>query len=203
MSTKLATAVWLLLLMAVFSPFLIPPSADVGDTLIRNTIRLALLYYFVALNLMLYLRPIDWPARTARGRLARACWTIAWLTYLVHLTMAFHHAHHWSHTAAVEHTREVSGVGEGIYVSHFFTLVWSADVLSWWLRPDAYARRSPWIGRLLHGFMLFVVFNGTVVYEEGLIRWAGALAFVELAVAGRWRYVSRRPATGRYAPPHY
>src|SRR5437667_407857 len=80
---------------------------------------------------------------------------------------------------AVAHPRAVSGVGEGIYVSHLFTLLWSADVAYGWLRPDRYAGRSPWFGRLLHGFMAFVIFNATVVYETGPIRWAGVLLFAE------------------------
>jgi hypothetical protein len=51
----------------------------------------------------------------------------------------------------------------------------------WWLRPDAYAGRPAWIGRVLHGFMAFIVFNGTIVYETGPIRWAGAVMFALLA----------------------
>ena len=65
------------------------------------------------------------------------------------------------------------------FLSHLFTLLWTADVLSWWLAPSHYAVRSPWFDRLLHGVMLFVIFNGTVVYETGFIRWAG-VAFVRL-----------------------
>jgi hypothetical protein len=181
MPTLVTTLVWSLLLTAVLGLPLLTASTTLGDDLVRNTVRLSLLYYAIALNLMLMLRPADWPARTPRGRLARGCWTLAWLTYLVHLAMAFQFYHNWSHAAAMEHVRSVSGVGEGIFVSHLFTLVWTADVLFWWLRPDTYARRSPWIGRALHAFMLFVVFNGTVVYEEGPIRWAGVAMFAELA----------------------
>jgi hypothetical protein len=194
MPTLVATLVWSLLLSVVLGLPILTSSPALGDDLIRNTIRLSLLYYAIALNLMLTLAPAEWPARTPRGRLTRGCWTLAWLAYLVHLAMAFHFYHGWSHAAAVEHVRSVSGVGEGIFVSHFFTLVWTIDVLNWWLRPDAFARRSPWIDRALHGFMLFVVFNGTVVYEEGPIRWAGAVMFIELLAAWLWR--SSRPVPG-------
>lgn len=168
-----AAAGWMLLLAVV--------AAIPGADPVRNTIRVSLFYYAVALNLMLWLRPAEWPVATPRGRLARTCWSLAWLTYLVHLSAAFHYTYAWSHSAAVEHTRTMSGIGEGIYVSHLFTLVWTADVLYWWLRPEDYAGRSPWVDRWLHGFMLFMVFNATVVYEAGPIRWAGAIFFVELA----------------------
>jgi hypothetical protein len=96
--------------------------------------------------------------------------------------MAFHYYHDWSHAHAVEHTRSVSGVGTGIYVSHFFTIVWTADVVYWWLRPWRYATRPAWVGRASHGFMLFVIFNATVIYETGPIRWAGVGMFGCLAV---------------------
>src|SRR5262249_13594077 len=137
-------------------------------------------------SLKLFLHPADWFAESGLGRLARACWTLSWLAYLIHLGMAFHHYHHWSHADAIEHTREVSGVGEGIYVSHLFTLAWTADVAWWWLRPRTYAVRPAWVGWALHGFMLFMIFNATVVYEQGLIRGAGWALTVGLA--GLWAY---------------
>src|SRR5262249_39048481 len=148
-------------------------SPTLGDDLTRFTVRLALLYYGVAASFQLLLRPADWLARSVLGRLARWCWTLGWLAYLIHLAMAFHYYHHWSHANAVKPTHDVSGVGEGIYVSHLFTLAWTADVVWWWRRPEGYAVRPPWVGWLLHGFMLFMIFNATVVYEHGLIRWAG------------------------------
>ena len=170
---------WCALLAAVLAWPLLFPSADPGDDLTRNTVRVALAYYGAAAVLMLLLRPHEWAARSRRGELARWCWTLAWAAYLVHLAMAFHHYHGWSHVRAVEHVRQVSGVGEGIYASHLFTLLWSLDVAWWWLGPASYAARPPWLDRGLHGFMVFIIFNGTVVYEQGLIRWAG-LALVEV-----------------------
>jgi hypothetical protein len=48
-----------------------------------------------------------------------------------------------------------------------------------------------WIDRLLHGFMLFMVFNGMIVFESGPIRWADALMFGVLAIALLLRYRRR------------
>ena len=109
-----------------------------------------------------------WPARDAR-----LAWTLGLLAYLVHVALAFHHAFGWSHAAAVAQTQERSGFGEGIYASHLFTLLWVVDVCWWWLSP-AGAGRPAWVGYVLHGYMAFVVFNATVVYETGFIRWARA-----------------------------
>ena len=174
--------------------------SDVGDSLTRNTVRLSLAWYAAAVCLMLFLRPGDWAAGTAisvtgwpaRGWVARWCWTWGLICFLVHLAMAFHYFHHWSHAHAFERTRQVARVGEGIYVSYLFTLLWSADVLYWWLRPDRYASRSPGIDRSLHAFMLFIVLNGMVVFESGPIRWAGLLGLAVLAVAWRVARVGRR-----------
>jgi hypothetical protein len=190
----LTVFLWLALLAAILGvPYLVV-SPTLGDDLIRNTVRLALLYYAVAAGLMLRLRPGEWAADSTRGRRARWCWTLAWAAYLVHVGMAFHHYHGWSHAHAVEHTRAVSGVGAGIYASHLFTLAWTADVAYWWLRPRAYATRPAWLGRALHGYLAFIIFNGTVVFETGPIRWGGLVLFAALTAVGCWGFwAGRRP----------
>jgi hypothetical protein len=184
-ASSLAIVAWGLLLAGVLAWPKIGASSDPGDDFIRNTIRLSLAYYAAAAGLMLLLRPAEWYGR-GRGALARWCWSLAWLTYVVHVAMAFHFYHGWSHADAIRHTREVSGFGEGIYVSHLFTILWTLDVAWWWLWPDNYASRPLWLGRTLHSFMAFVIFNGTVVYESGPIRWAGAAMFAALGLL--WLY---------------
>jgi hypothetical protein len=180
-----AIVAWALLLSGLLAlPWLLRAD-NPGDYLIRNTIRLSLAYYATALSLMLFLRPAEWRGYE-RGIPARWCWTLAWAAYVIHVAMAFHFYHNWSHADAVRHTQEVSGFGAGIYFSHIFTLAWTADVAWWWLAPVAYAARPGWIGRILHVFMLFIAFNGTVVYETGPIRWAGAVVFMVLGVL--WIY---------------
>jgi len=174
---------WLALLAAIVALPHLFDAPNLGDDLTRYTVRLALICYAVSLNLMLFLEPPDWSALSPRGCFARCCWTLACITYLVHLDMAFHYYHGWSHARAIQHTQEVSGFGNGIYFSHAFTIDWCADVLLWWVRPIGYAARSRWQSCCLHFFMLFIIFNATVVYEEGAIRWAGILMFLELAGA--------------------
>jgi hypothetical protein len=164
---------------------------DYGDALTRNTIRLSLSWFTAALFLMIGMSPADWSAATLRGRVGRWCWTWALIAYLVHLAMAFHYFHHWSHAHAFEHTRQASGLGEGIFFSYFFSLLWSADTSWWWLRPSKYAARRAWLHRSIYAFLLFIVFNGAVVFALGPVRWAGAAATAALAVA--W-FVSLRRA---------
>jgi hypothetical protein len=176
----LAISAWAVLLAGILTQPYLTRSPTLGDDLTRHTVRLALLYYGVAVVLLLHLRPEDWFATTGRGRLARWCWSLGWAAYVVHLGMAFHFYHGWSHRAAVAHVEQVSGFGPGIFVSHAYTLAWTLDVLWWWRWPASYARRPAWLGWALHGFLVFVIFCATVVYEAGFIRWAGIALFFGL-----------------------
>src|SRR5438270_391545 len=119
---------------------------------------------------------------------SRLAWSAACLAYLVHVAAAFQYAHGWSHAAAYRHVESVSGHGDGIFVSYLFTAVWSADVLWWWLRPGGYVRRPARVGWAIHGFMVFVILNATIVFEAGRTRWISATVLVLLAA------LSSRPA---------
>jgi hypothetical protein len=147
----------------------------------RPTVRVALLFYALAAGLMLSLDLPGFRATTPAGRAARTCWALGLAAFLVHVGLAFHHHHHWSHAEALRHVAEVSGFGPGIFLSYLFTLAWTADVAWWCAGPRSYAARPAWVGRCLHGFLLFMVFNATVVYEQGFIRWAGLAGFLALA----------------------
>jgi hypothetical protein len=165
-------------------------ATDVADALIRNTVRLSLTWYAAALFMMMRMQRDDWAVRTRFGQITRWCWTWGVIVFLVHLSMAFHYFHGWSHAHAFETTRQASGVGEGVFFSYFFTLWWTLDAAVWWAAPRWYADRPAWIGRTLHLLMLFIVFNGMVVFESGPIRWAGIVLFIALPAA--W-LLSRRP----------
>src|SRR5690349_10305078 len=113
------TLVWLVLLAAILLAQ--EPSAQPGELRTKNTVRLALAFYGVAAWLMLGLTREG----RAAGGLARWCWTLGWLAFLIHLGCAFHYYHHWSHADAVARTERVSGFGPGIYLSHLFTVLWT------------------------------------------------------------------------------
>jgi hypothetical protein len=188
-----SAAVWLRLVsvgsLAATIVLTVALADGVGEMLTRNTVRLSLAWYAIALCLMMRLNGADWSAATISGRLARWCWTWALVIFLVHVAMAFHFYHNWSHVDAFARTRQVSGLGEGLYANYLFALLWTGDVVFWWIGPMHYAARWPWFDRILHGFMLFMVFNSTVVFAAGPIRWAGVLFFISLGIA--W-YCARR-----------
>src|SRR5262249_45431654 len=113
---------------------------------------------------MLLLPTGDWPDRSTPARLARLGWTLGLAMLLLHILLAFWLAHGWSHDAAVRHTREVGGDGWGIVVNYVFVAMWLADVVWWWINPASYASRPRWLGGLVHGFLVFVTFNATVIF---------------------------------------
>jgi hypothetical protein len=181
---------YLLVLLVWISTFLLifiwpqgQPVSDRGDFLIRNTIRVALLFWVIAVGLMLQ----------SKRNLARFLWTLACIGYWIHVATAFEYAHHWSHREAFNHVEAISGYGEGIFVSYFFTLLWMVDVIWWWGWRERYENRPKWISYFIHGFMVFVIFNGTVIFESGFIRWSGMIAFGGLVLL--WFTRSKIPGT--------
>jgi hypothetical protein len=120
--------------------------------------------------------------------LARLTWTLGLFTLIIHIIVAFWLAHRWSHSAAVEHVREVGGFGGGIVVSYLFVVVWLIDALWWWINPSGHANRSKWVGWLINGFLAFVVINATVVFGVPEWRVPYALVFgVPMVACFIWR----------------
>ena len=120
--------------------------------------------------------------RLGRTAVARAWWVAACLAFVVHVATAFDRIHGWSHGRAFDHVAETSGFGPGVFVSYSFTLLWILDAAWWCVDPAGYAARSRRLELGLHGFFAFIMFNGTVVYETGLIRWAGLAIFAGLGL---------------------
>lgn len=151
-----------------------------GEDRTRATARIAVGWYGLSAALMLLRRP------------ARGAWTAGAVSFVVHVAVAFHDYFAWSHEQAVEHTRQVAGWGEGVFVSYLFTLAWAGDALWWWVAPASYEGRPRWLTVGLHTFLAFIMFNGTVAYESGPIRWTGLALFGVLAALLGWRLAVRR-----------
>ncbi len=188
-------ALWLLLLLLALAAPVLFGSSEVGEDRVRYTIRVALLFYCLAAALLLSLDRADWQTASPLVCLARLLWSLTLAAYIVHVLLAFHYYHHWSHADAFARTERVSGFGPGIYISHLFGLLWAVDAAWWWFAPDSYARRSPGIDWLLNSFMAFIIFNGSVVFAEGLVRWASVVMFLLLAGLLLQRLLRRRSGT--------
>ena len=153
-----------------------------GELLTRLSVWLAIVAYTIGTGLKLEARD---RSRWLMG--ARWAWTVGCGLFLVHVFCAFTYFHHWSHTAAYQETArqtaEFAGWqwGGGLYFNYVFAGAWLADVLWWWLAPDSFDRRSPWLTGLWLGFIFFMVMNGAVVFVHGPMRWVGLLLCAPVA----------------------
>jgi hypothetical protein len=156
---------------------------EIGELLIRSSVRLAMICYAGVLvgSVLGRHAPGTTPA-------SRRWWTLACVLYWGHVLSAFAFYHHWSHAHAfadvAAQTQAALGVefGWGLYVNHLFTLVWTIDVVWSWVAEKSYASRPRWIVVAVHGFMLFIIVNGLVVFKSGLLRWISATVFAGILV---------------------
>ena len=145
--------------------------------------------------------------RRAWDSAARLAWTAGCVGLLAHVACAFHFYHGWSHGAAyldtARQTAEVFGLdwGGGLYVNYVLAAGWVLDVGFWWARGlESYRRRPLPLVAAWHAFLLFIIFNATVVFERGFARWAGLCACLCLCAA--WGLAARDSLTrGRGGRP--
>jgi hypothetical protein len=165
-----------------------------GELVTRWTIRLSLLLYASALAARLL-------GRGGRGvnREARLAWTAGCGCLWLHMAAAFHFYHAWSHQAAYEatarDTQAIIGIpfGGGVYFNYVFAALWTADCVAWWRRGlDSVSARHVWMRAAVHAFMAFIVFNATVVFAEGALRWVATGVFALLAAAAIHAWCMRR-----------
>lgn len=122
-----------------------------------------------AVGLILQAKPEEWTPTAARFRVTQWTWILAAGMFVIHVLVAFHFAHRWQHANAIQHVELTAGFGPGLFVSYFFTLLWIADAVWFGVSPASYAIRPKWLGWAVHGFIVFVTFNGTAVFGHGLL----------------------------------
>ncbi|HEU4509177.1 MAG TPA: hypothetical protein VFR78_13100 [Pyrinomonadaceae bacterium] len=155
-----------------------------GEFLTRSTIWISMLAYTI--GCVVFATSRRWSA----DRRARLAWTVGCAALLVHFVCAFHFYHAWSHTAAyVDTARQTADVigsnwGGGLFINYAVAMVWIADVTWWWFAGlSAYRRRAWWITLAWHGFLIFIIFNATVVFKHGLTRWIGLVVSLILCLS--------------------
>lgn len=144
---------------------------------------------------------LRWIARwrnTARAETPSAAecwlWALGLVFYLVHVLLAFHVVHHWSHQDAwqrtAEQTARLTGIrrGEGIWANHLFTIIWTADVIRLIRARVARKPTSRWLDRASFVVFAFMVFHATVVFGPDHYRWLAIPVLLMLFLV--WR---RRP----------
>jgi len=159
-----------------------------GEFLTRSTIWISILAYTVGSVVFATARNAD--------RWARLAWTAGCAALVAHFICAFNFYHSWSHQSSyldtARQTAEVFAInwGGGLFINYALAILWIADVTWWWLAGLSSYRRRPWLLTLVwHGFLLFIIFNATVVFKDGLTRWVGLLVCLTLSLS--WVLSSR------------
>lgn len=127
----------------------------------------------------------------------RAAWTFACISLIAHFICAFHFYHDWSHALAyldtARQTEEVVGLnwGGGLFINYAVLIAWIVDVGWWWLSGiDSYRNRNRLWVIVWHTFLIFIIFNATVVFKDGVVRWVGLLMSLFLVIS--WILIARQ-----------
>ncbi len=149
--------------------------SEPGRSLIVWSVRIGVACYAVAVWLW-FRRPFHTDADYIRFR---KFWLAAWLLVVVHVLLAFHFEHHWSHAAAIQHTAEMTQrvVGwywsGGLYINYVFLLLWAADIIRYraagvvrgsQAKPMPPRSATSWVMQAAAAFMMF---NATAVFGPG------------------------------------
>jgi hypothetical protein len=172
---------------------------DVGEFLTQGTIWVFMVGYAVGSVLFAWSRGRG-PSSGGRAQwdsAARVVWTIAGAGLIAHFISAFQFYHGWSHATAysdtARQTEELFGFnwGGGLIINYALLLTWIMDIAWWWRSGlDSY-RRRPWLLLAIwHGFLIFIIFNATVVFGNGLVRWLGLAICLLLTLT--WLFIVRR-----------
>jgi hypothetical protein len=147
----------------------------IRDILTRSTIWVSILAYAVGCVVFAISR-----GRSDLDKWVRLAWTIGCAALLAHFICAFQFFHAWSHALAyidtARQTEEVFGInwGGGLFINYAVAIFWMIDIVWWWRAGVRSYRRRPWLLTLSwHGFLIFIIFNATVVFKDGWARWIG------------------------------
>ena len=165
---------------------------DTAPLLTRGTIWLAIVAYAIGIGLFGF-------AQRRRTWLAvvRVVWTIGCLALIAHIICAFQFYHHWSQESAYRdtalQTAAVVGYnwGGGLFINYAVLIGWIVDISCWWLSGiNSYLHRRWFLVLAWHAFLIFIIFNATVVFNRGIVRWFGLVISLYLIVM--WILVAKR-----------
>ena len=160
-----------------------------GEFLTHSTIWISIFAY--AVGCVVFATARD------RDRWVRLAWTIGCAALVAHFVSAFQFYHSWSQSSAYHETaRQTAAVvglnwGGGLFINYAVAILWTGDIVWWWFAGVKSYRRRPWLLTMLwHGFLVFIIFNATVVFKAGLTRWIGLLVCLSLCLS--WFFINRQ-----------
>jgi hypothetical protein len=161
-----------------FPQILIPHT--LGEHASIWAIRLAMILLVVCLGLEIR----GWPKTSP---LVANLWLFGAMAAFCHSLGALSTFHHGSHTDALkstaDQTQELLGVpiAAGLYFNYIFVATWFADAIWRITAPTRYPKLPAAYHCAVTGFLVFIAFNGAVVFKTGPFRWAGIASVVVLA----------------------
>ena len=163
-----------------------------GELLTRSTIWISIVAYTIGCVVFATARDAD--------RWVRLAWTTGCAALVAHFICAFNYYHAWSQQSAyLETARQTAEVfrinwGGGLFINYALASLWTIDVAWWWFAGLSSYRRRPWLVTLLwHSFLIFIIFNATVVFKDGPARWIGLLVCLTLILS--WVSINRQRST--------
>lgn len=160
-----------------------------GQFLTIWSVRLSLVFFFLFVIARITASRSDLvePEKRHLFVLLRWLWTFGTTLYVIHVCLAFHFSHNWSHDAAVKHTAQITEkftgwyFGGGIWLNHLFTLICVVETAWMWIAANKYWSRGVAISCLIYGYLLFIAVNASVIFVSGPARWVAATALLLLA----------------------
>ena len=163
-----------------------------GELLTRSSVWISIVAYTIGFVVFATAR-----RQSEADRWTRLAWTTACAALVAHFICAFQFYHAWSHESAyLETARQTAQVfainwGGGLFVNYAVATLWTADVASWWFAGlSSYRRRPSWLTLSWHGFLIFIIFNATVIFKDGPARWFGLLVCLTLVLS--WALISHQ-----------
>ena len=178
-----------------FAVLFAPPKMDLNNPAIFETAFAMFAFWGFGLAIAVSVRHLTNSEQRSAIE-ARLLYTLGCAMCLLHIAVAFHVGFAWSLQAAWDHVEEQSGLGWGLYVNFLFAGVWVVEVVWSWVALDHYLNRPRWITWPIIGFMVFIMFNATVVFATDFLgspknfnRIFAAMIFI--AVVGNLRKAAR------------
>src|SRR6185369_13110148 len=164
---------------------------SLGELLTRSTVWISIVAYTIGCIAF---------ATARNDRWIRLAWTTGCAALVLHFICAFNFYHGWSQESAYLETARQTGAviginwGGGLFINYVVASLWIADVAWWWFAGVSSYRRRPWMLTLIwHSFLIFIIFNATVVFKDGPARWIGLLVSLTLCLS--WALISRQRST--------
>lgn len=139
---------------------------------------------------------------SSRSRAAFLFHSIGAIAFFAHVFFAFRHFYGWSHSIAWQETRrqtiETTGFdsGHGIFLNYALGILWAADLLRWGITKVPLHKHNFLLAACFHGFFLFMIINGGIVFASGPVRYFTILLVLCVSCAGLHRYFRDPRATG-------